>query len=69
MCRHTGHPLPRHFWRQEQWKTCWQRIVRRPVVSSILSRQTGQVGSSIRFGVGGGNGLRFAGDAEGVKGS
>ena len=51
--RHTGQPLPRHFWRHEQWKTCWQRIVRRPVDSSMRSRHTGQVGSSIRAGVGG----------------
>jgi hypothetical protein len=28
----------------------------RPVVSSMRSRQTGQVGNSIRFGVGGGKG-------------
>ena len=28
-----------------------------PVVSSMRSRQTGQVGSSIRLGVGGGNGF------------
>lgn len=67
VCRQTGHPEPRHFSRQEQWKTCWQRIVRRPVVSSIRSRQTGHVGSSIRDGVGGGNGLRCV--DEGVNGS
>ena len=29
-----------------------------PLVSSILSKHTGQVGSSIRFGVGGGNGFK-----------
>lgn len=33
-------------------------MVRRPVVSSIRSRQTGQVGNSTSDGVGGGNGLR-----------
>jgi hypothetical protein len=71
VCRQTGQPEPRHFCRQAQWKTCWQRIVRRPVVSSIRSRQTGQVGSSTRLGVGGGKGLRkvLVLVEEGVKGS
>lgn len=32
-------------------------MVRRPLVSSIRSRHTGQVGSSTRDAVGGGNGL------------
>jgi hypothetical protein len=32
-------------------------IANNPVVSSIRSRHTGHVGSSTRFGVGGGNGL------------
>lgn len=70
VCRHTGQPLPFHFWRQAQWKTCWQRMVRSPVVSSILSRQTGHVGNSTRFGVGGGKGFKNV-DAvvDGVKGS
>lgn len=70
VCRHTGQPVPRHFWRQSQWKTCWQGMVRRPVVSSIRSRQTGQVGSSTRLGVGGGNGfMKLAAVDEGMKGS
>jgi hypothetical protein len=30
----------------------------RPFVSSILSKHTGHVGSSIRFGVGGGKGFK-----------
>ncbi len=39
-------------------------------MSSILSRQTGQVGSSTRLGVGGGNGLRKAeAEVDGVNGS
>ena len=39
-------------------------------MSSIRSRQTGQVGSSTSEGVGGGKGLRKVDDAgEGVKGS
>lgn len=38
-------------------------------MSSILSRQTGQVGSSTRFGVGGGKGLRLFCNGAGVKGS
>ena len=40
-------------------------------MSSIRSRQTGQVGNSIKFGVGGGNGLSELDVAEldGVKGS
>lgn len=33
-------------------------MVIRPVVSSIRSKHTGQVGSSTRSAVGGGNGLR-----------
>lgn len=46
----------------------------RPVESSIRSRQTGHVGSSMREGVGGGNGLRkeavtVDAVAAGVKGS
>lgn len=69
VCRQTGHPLPRHFWRQLQWKTCWQGIVRRPDVSSIRSRQTGQVGNSTRFGVGGGNGFKKGVEDEGMNGS
>jgi hypothetical protein len=42
-------------------------MVRRPVVSSIRSRQTGQVGNSIREGVGGARGLaeRGAGESPG----
>ena len=36
-------------------------------MSSIRSRQTGHVGSSIKDGVGGGNGFRWA--EAGVKGS
>ncbi len=45
-------------------------MVRSPVVSSIRSRHTGQVGSSTKLGVGGGKGLRDdAGVEEGVKGS
>src|SRR5688572_32968482 len=56
---HTGHPEPVQFCKQIQWKTCWQGMVMRPFVSSMRSRQTGQVGSSMRFGVGGGNGLRL----------
>lgn len=39
------------------------------MVSSILSRQTGHVGSSTRFGVGGGNGLRKVEADDGVNGS
>jgi hypothetical protein len=40
------------------------------VVSSILSRHTGHVGSSTRLGVGGGNGFKKAElETEGVKGS
>lgn len=38
-------------------------MVRRPVVSSMRSRQTGQVGSSTREGVGGGRGFRASGEA------
>ena len=40
-------------------------------MSSIRSRQTGQVGSSIRSGVGGGKGLKelHSGTAEGMNGS
>lgn len=34
-------------------------MVMRPAVSSIRSRQTVQVGSSIRLGVGGGKGRRL----------
>jgi hypothetical protein len=44
-------------------------MVRRPVVSSIRSRQTGHVGSSTRLAVGGGKGLRKVDEEEGVKGS
>jgi len=44
-------------------------MVRRPVVSSIRSRQTGQVGSSTRFGVGGGKGLRKVDVGDGANGS
>lgn len=62
--RQTGQPLPRHFLRHEQWKTCWQRMVRRPVDSSMRSKHTGQVGSSIREGVGGALGFVLR-DAEG----
>lgn len=71
VCRQTGHPAPCHFWRHEQWKTCWQRIVSSPVVSSIRSRHTGQVGSSIRSGVGGGKGFGelYPGTVDGMKGS
>ena len=69
VCRQTGHPVPRHFWRQLQWKTCWQGMVSRPEVSSIRSRQTGHVGSSTRFGVGGGNGFMKDAEDEGMKGS
>jgi len=73
--RHTGQPEPRHFSRQAQWKTCWQRMVRRPVVSSIRSRHTGQVGNSINDGVGGARGFAvrevdlFSEVAERVNGS
>ncbi len=38
-------------------------------MSSIRSRQTGHVGSSTRFGVGGGKGLRKDVEDEGMKGS
>lgn len=38
-------------------------MVRRPVVSSMRSRQTGHVGSSISEGVGGANGLVVRVDA------
>ena len=69
VCRHTGQPFPFHFWRQLQWKTCWQGMVRRPDVSSIRSRQTGHVGSSTRLGVGGGNGFRKVDVEEGMNGS
>ena len=70
VARHTGQPEPRHFCKQSQWKTCWQRMVRRPVVSSMRSRHTGQVGNSTKFGVGGGKGLRWVDvTAGGVKGS
>ena len=70
VCRQTGQPVPRHFWRQAQWNTCWQGMVSRPVVSSMRSRQTGQVGSSMRVVVVGGSGFRKA-DAEfdGINGS
>ena len=68
VCLQTGQPRPRHFCRQAQWKRCWQRIVRRPVVSSMRSRQTGQVGSSTRECVGGGKGFGY-GWGVGVKGS
>jgi hypothetical protein len=34
-------------------------MVIRPLVSSILSKQTGHVGSSTRLGVGGGNGFKL----------
>jgi hypothetical protein len=45
-------------------------MVRRPVVSSMRSRHTGQVGSSTKLGVGGGKGLRKVdAEVEGVKGS
>ena len=45
-------------------------MVSRPEVSSIRSRQTGHVGSSTRFGVGGGKGLRKVDvEDEGIKGS
>lgn len=44
-------------------------MVSRPDVSSIRSRQTGHVGSSTRFGVGGGNGFRKDVEDEGMKGS
>jgi hypothetical protein len=45
-------------------------MVRRPVVSSILSRQTGHVGNSTRLGVGGGNGFKKAEvEEDGLKGS
>lgn len=57
MYRQTGHPLPFHFCRHVQWNTCWHIIVNRPLVSSIRSRQTGQVGSSISAGVGGASGF------------
>lgn len=41
-----------------------------PDVSSMRSRQTGQVGSSTREGVGGGKGFReVVWEVEGVKGS
>lgn len=70
VCLQTGQPPPFHFCRQSQWKTCWQRMVKRPVVSSIRSRHTGQVGSSTRLGVGGGKGLRkVEADVDGVNGS
>lgn len=70
VCRHTGQPVPRHFWRQAQWNTCWQGMVRRPVVSSMRSRHTGHVGSSMRLLVVGARGFKKL-DAEfdGVKGS
>ena len=54
---HTGQLLSFHLLKQEQWNTCWQRIVSSPVVSSILSRHTGHVGNSNKEGVGGGTGL------------
>jgi hypothetical protein len=38
-------------------------------VSSIRSRQTGHVGNSTRFGVGGGNGFRKDVEDDGMKGS
>lgn len=48
-------------------------MVRRPVDSSIRSRQTGQVGSSMSAGVGGARGFEVVGREEvgwfGVKGS
>lgn len=74
VCRQTGHPEPFQFCRQVQWKTCWQGMVIKPVVSSMRSKHTGQVGSSTRFGVGGGKGFRLLeaateDDDEGVKGS
>lgn len=39
--------------------------MRRPVDSSMRSRQTGQVGSSIRAGVGGAGGLEDRDEEEG----
>ncbi len=57
VARQTGQPEPFHVCRHVQWKTCWQRIVISPAVSSMRSRHTGQVGSSVKSGVGGGNGL------------
>jgi hypothetical protein len=45
-------------------------MVRRPVVSSILSRHTGHVGNSTRLGVGGGNGFKkVEADEDGLNGS
>jgi hypothetical protein len=38
-------------------------------VSSIRSRQTGHVGNSTRFGVGGGNGFKKDVEDDGMKGS
>ena len=43
--------------------------MRRPDVSSIRSRQTGHVGNSTRFGVGGGNGFKKGVEDEGMNGS
>lgn len=57
--RHTGQPAPFQFCRHVQWNTWEQGTVISPFVSSIRSRHTGQVGSSIKFGVGGGNGRRL----------
>jgi hypothetical protein len=56
--RQTGQPAPFQFCKQVQWKTWEHGIVINPLVSSILSKQTGHVGNSIRSGVGGGNGFR-----------
>ena len=58
VARQTGHPDPFQVCKHVQWNTCWQSVVMRPEVSSMRSRHTMQVGSSMRFGVGGGNGLR-----------
>lgn len=58
MNRQTGQPAPFQFCRHVQWKTWEQGIVIRPFVSSMRSKHTGQVGSSIKFGVGGGKGFR-----------
>lgn len=63
---HTGQPVPVQFCKQEQWNTCWHGIVIKPFVSSIRSKHTGHVGSSIRLGVGGGKGLRVY-DAIGAR--
>jgi len=44
-------------------------VVSSPVVSSIRSRQTGQVGSSIKCGSGGGKGVRTSVVVADVNGS